>query len=28
MGLAKEVSEELPAGIMLAYDGLKIVCDE
>jgi phosphoribosyl 1,2-cyclic phosphate phosphodiesterase len=28
MGLAKAVSEELPAGIMLAYDGLKIVCDE
>jgi phosphoribosyl 1,2-cyclic phosphate phosphodiesterase len=28
MGLARNVSEELPAGIMLAYDGLKIVCDE
>jgi phosphoribosyl 1,2-cyclic phosphate phosphodiesterase len=28
MGLAKNVSEELPAGIMLAYDGLKMVCDE
>jgi len=28
MGLAKNVSEELPAGIMLAYDGLSMVLDE
>jgi phosphoribosyl 1,2-cyclic phosphate phosphodiesterase len=28
MGLAKNVSEELPAGIVLAYDGLKMECDE
>jgi phosphoribosyl 1,2-cyclic phosphate phosphodiesterase len=28
MGLTRNVSEELPAGIMLAYDGLKMVCDE
>lgn len=28
MGLHKDVSEELPPGIMLAYDGLSLVCDE
>jgi len=28
MGLAKNVSEELPAGIMLAYDGLSMILDE
>jgi phosphoribosyl 1,2-cyclic phosphate phosphodiesterase len=28
MGLAKNVSEELPAGIMLAFDGLSMVLDE
>jgi len=28
MGLHKEVTEELPPGIMLAYDGLSLVCDE
>jgi Metal-dependent hydrolases of the beta-lactamase superfamily I len=28
IGLTRNVSEELPAGIMLAYDGLKMVCDE
>jgi phosphoribosyl 1,2-cyclic phosphate phosphodiesterase len=28
MGLHKEVSEELPPGIMLGYDGLSLVCDE
>jgi phosphoribosyl 1,2-cyclic phosphate phosphodiesterase len=28
MGLHKNVTEELPPGIMLAYDGLSLVCDE
>ncbi len=28
MGLHREVSETLPPGIMLAYDGLSFVCDE
>jgi phosphoribosyl 1,2-cyclic phosphate phosphodiesterase len=28
MGLHKNVTEELPPGIMLAYDGLSMVCDE
>ena len=28
MGLHKDVSEELPPGIMLGYDGLSLVCDE
>jgi phosphoribosyl 1,2-cyclic phosphate phosphodiesterase len=28
MGLHKDVTEELPPGIMLAYDGLSLVCDE
>ena len=28
MGLHSEVSRELPSGIMLAYDGLSIMCDE
>ena len=28
MGLHSEVSKELPSGIMLAFDGLSIVCDE
>ena len=28
MGLYKEVSKELPPEIMLAYDGLSILCDE
>jgi phosphoribosyl 1,2-cyclic phosphate phosphodiesterase len=28
LGLHKEVSEELPAGIFLGYDGLSLVCDE
>jgi phosphoribosyl 1,2-cyclic phosphate phosphodiesterase len=28
MGLHKNVSEELPPGIMLGYDGLNLVCDE
>lgn len=28
MGLHKEVTEELPPGIMLGYDGLSLVCDE
>jgi phosphoribosyl 1,2-cyclic phosphate phosphodiesterase len=28
MGLSKEVSKELPPEIMLAYDGLSIICDE
>jgi phosphoribosyl 1,2-cyclic phosphate phosphodiesterase len=28
MGLHAEVSRELPPGIMLAYDGLSIICDE
>jgi phosphoribosyl 1,2-cyclic phosphate phosphodiesterase len=28
MGLHSEVSQELPAGIMLAYDGLSFTCDE
>jgi phosphoribosyl 1,2-cyclic phosphate phosphodiesterase len=28
MGIDKNVSAELPAGIMLAYDGLKMECDE
>jgi phosphoribosyl 1,2-cyclic phosphate phosphodiesterase len=28
MGLHKEVSEELPPGIMLGYDGLSLVCNE
>jgi len=28
MGLHSEVSRELPSGIMLAYDGLSIICDE
>ncbi len=27
MGLHKDVSEELPAGIFLGYDGLSLVCD-
>jgi phosphoribosyl 1,2-cyclic phosphate phosphodiesterase len=28
MGLHSEVSKELPAEIMLAYDGLSLICDE
>ena len=28
MGYHAEVSKELPAGIMLAYDGLSFICDE
>jgi phosphoribosyl 1,2-cyclic phosphate phosphodiesterase len=28
MGLHAEVSKELPPGIMLAFDGLSIICDE
>jgi phosphoribosyl 1,2-cyclic phosphate phosphodiesterase len=28
MGLHAEVSKELPSGIMLAYDGLSLTCDE
>jgi phosphoribosyl 1,2-cyclic phosphate phosphodiesterase len=28
MGLHKNVTEELPPGIMLAYDGLSLVCEE
>jgi phosphoribosyl 1,2-cyclic phosphate phosphodiesterase len=28
MGLHKDVSDELPPGIMLGYDGLSLVCDE
>jgi phosphoribosyl 1,2-cyclic phosphate phosphodiesterase len=28
MGLHREVSKELPPGIMFAYDGLSLVCDE
>jgi len=28
MGLHREVSEELPPGIMLGYDGLSLVCNE
>ncbi|HEX2921500.1 MAG TPA: MBL fold metallo-hydrolase [Bacteroidales bacterium] len=28
MGLHSEVSEELPSGVHLAYDGLSIVCEE
>jgi phosphoribosyl 1,2-cyclic phosphate phosphodiesterase len=28
MGLHKDVSEELPPGIMLGYDGLSLFCDE
>lgn len=28
MGLHKDVSEELPAGIFLGYDGLSLMCDE
>jgi phosphoribosyl 1,2-cyclic phosphate phosphodiesterase len=28
MGLAKDVTPELPAGIALAYDGLQFICDE
>ncbi len=28
MGLHEEVSETLPPGIMLAYDGLSFLCDE
>ena len=28
MGLDVNVAKELPAGIILAYDGLKLVCDE
>jgi phosphoribosyl 1,2-cyclic phosphate phosphodiesterase len=28
MGLNSRVSEELPPGIMLAYDGLSLLCDE
>jgi phosphoribosyl 1,2-cyclic phosphate phosphodiesterase len=28
MGLTKQVAEELPPGIMLAYDGLSFICEE
>jgi phosphoribosyl 1,2-cyclic phosphate phosphodiesterase len=28
MGLMKDVEKELPAGIVLAYDGLSLTCDE
>jgi hypothetical protein len=28
IGLSREISEELPPGIVLAYDGLSFVCDE
>jgi phosphoribosyl 1,2-cyclic phosphate phosphodiesterase len=28
MGLTKDVDEELPPGIMLAYDGLSFICEE
>ncbi len=28
MGVYKHVEKELPAGIMLAYDGLKMICDD
>jgi phosphoribosyl 1,2-cyclic phosphate phosphodiesterase len=28
MGLHSVVSEELPQGIMLAYDGMSLICDE